>query len=98
MNKDTIIGFALIALVLIGYSWYSQPSAEQIEAARQQDSIAAVTKEKAEKARLAKVQRDKEIQDSIAKSRAKENELEEINNMPNQSKAYRKRTGSTTNK
>ena len=55
-------------------------------------------KEKAEKARLAKVQRDKEIQDSIAKSRAKENELEEINNMPNQSKAYRKRTGSTTNK
>ena len=55
-------------------------------------------KEKAEKARKAKVQRDKEIQDSIAKSRAKENELEEINNMPNQSKAYRKRTGSTTNK
>ena len=55
-------------------------------------------KEKAEKARLAKVQRDKEIQDSIAKSRAKENELEEINNMPNQSKAYRKRTGSTANK
>ena len=50
MNKDTIIGFALIALVLIGYSWYSQPSAEQIEAARQQDSIAAVAKEKAEKA------------------------------------------------
>ena len=50
MNKDTIIGFALIALVLIGYSWYSQPSAEQIEAARQQDSIAAVAKEKAERA------------------------------------------------
>ncbi len=42
MNKDTIIGFALIALVLIGFSWYNQPSAEQIEAARQQDSIAAV--------------------------------------------------------
>jgi len=51
MNKDTIIGFVLIALVLIGYSWYSQPSAEQIEAARQQDSIAAVEKEKAEKAK-----------------------------------------------
>ena len=41
MNKDTIIGFALIALVLIGFSWYNQPSAEQIEAARIQDSIAA---------------------------------------------------------
>ena len=50
MNKDTIIGFALIALVLIGYSWYNQPSAEQIEAARKQDSIAAIAKEKAEKA------------------------------------------------
>jgi len=41
MNKDTIIGFALIALVLIGFSWYNQPSAEQIEAARIQDSIVA---------------------------------------------------------
>ncbi len=50
MNKDTIIGFVLIALVLIGYSWYNQPSAEQIEAARKQDSIAAIAKEKAEKA------------------------------------------------
>ena len=50
MNKDTLIGFALIALVLIGFSWWNQPSAEQIEAARMQDSIAAVAKEKAEKA------------------------------------------------
>ena len=50
MNKDTIIGFVLIALVLIGYSWYNQPSAEQIEDARKQDSIAAIAKEKAEKA------------------------------------------------
>ena len=50
MNRDTIIGFVLIAAVLIGFSWWNQPSAEQIEAARKQDSIAAVTKEKAEKA------------------------------------------------
>ena len=47
MNKDTIIGFVLIALVLIGFSWWNQPSAEQIEAARKQDSIEAVMKEKA---------------------------------------------------
>lgn len=49
MNKDTIIGFVLIALVLIGFSWYNQPSAEEIEAARRQDSIAAVIKDNAAK-------------------------------------------------
>ena len=50
MNKDTIIGFVLIALVLIGFSWWNQPSAEQIEAAKKQDSIETVMKEQAEKA------------------------------------------------
>ena len=49
MDKNTIIGFVLIALVLIGFSWYNQPSAEQIEAQRKEDSIAAVIKENAEK-------------------------------------------------
>ena len=49
MNRDTIIGFVLIALVLIGFSWYNQPSAEQIEAQRKEDSIAAVMRENAEK-------------------------------------------------
>ena len=49
MNKDTIIGFVLIALVLIGFSWWNQPSAEEIEAARKQDSIAAAIKDNAAK-------------------------------------------------
>jgi len=49
MNKDTIIGFVLIAIVLIGFSWYNQPSAEEIEAARKQDSIAAAIKDNAAK-------------------------------------------------
>ena len=49
MNKDTIIGFVLIAVVLIGFSWYNQPSAEEIEAARKQDSIAAAIKDNAAK-------------------------------------------------
>lgn len=49
MDKDTIIGFVLIALVLIGFSWYNQPTAEEIEAARHQDSIAAAIKDNAEK-------------------------------------------------
>ena len=49
MNRDTVIGFVLIALVLIGFSWYIQPSAEQIEAQRMEDSIAAVMKDNAKK-------------------------------------------------
>ena len=58
MNRDTIIGFVLIAAVLIGFSWWNQPSAEQIEAARLQDSLQAVAQaEKAQKeAALAKKQ------------------------------------------
>lgn len=47
MNKNTIIGFILIAFVLIGFSWYNSPSKEQIEAARQQDSVAHALQEKA---------------------------------------------------
>ena len=49
MNRDTVIGFVLIALVLIGFSWWNQPSAEQIEAQRKEDSIAAVMKDNARK-------------------------------------------------
>ncbi len=41
-NNNTLIGFVLIALILIGFSWWSQPSQEEIDAYnRQQDSIAA---------------------------------------------------------
>lgn len=48
MDKNTITGFVLIALVLIGFSYWSQPSeAERQEAARQ-DSIARVTQQQAE--------------------------------------------------
>ncbi len=52
MNKDTLIGFALIGVVLIAFSWWNQPSQEEVEAyQRQQDSIEAVQK-KAEKEAL----------------------------------------------
>lgn len=62
MNRDTIIGFVLIALVLIGFSWYNSPSKEEIEAARLQDSIAAVQQDNAKKAaqRQAEEQQKKE--------------------------------------
>ncbi len=42
MDKNTITGFILMALVLILFSWYSRPSEEQIRAQHERDSIAAV--------------------------------------------------------
>ena len=68
MNRDTIIGFVLIAVVLIGYSWWNQPSAEQIEAARKQDSIAAVMKEQAAETKKKADQQVKAAIDSAAQA------------------------------
>lgn len=48
MNKNTIIGFVLIALVFIGFSWWNRPSQEDIRKQQIQDSIALVNKKKAE--------------------------------------------------
>ena len=43
-------GFILMALVLIAFTWYSQPSKEQLRAQHEADSIALVKQEQAEKA------------------------------------------------
>ena len=59
MDKNTIIGFVLIAAVLIGFSWYTKPSEEELAQQRIQDSITTVAKQKAEqqlKAEQQKVQ------------------------------------------
>lgn len=48
MDKNTIIGFVLIAAVLFGFAWWQQPSAEEQQAQYEQyqkDSIAAVKKQ-----------------------------------------------------
>ena len=50
MNKNNIIGFLLIAVVLIGFSWYNQPSAEEQRTAFVQDSIAKAKHAEMEKA------------------------------------------------
>ena len=64
MNRDTVIGFVLIALVLIGFSWYNQPSAEQIEAQRREDSIAAVMKDNAAKQQVEQAARKAEAEEA----------------------------------
>ena len=64
MNRDTVIGFILIGLVLIGFSWYNQPSAEQIEAMRKEDSIAVVNQEKAKKQQAQKAARKAQAEEA----------------------------------
>ena len=62
MNKNNVIGFTLIAVVLIAFSWFNQPSAEQVEAQRKQDSIENVQRLKAEQ--------DKKIAEQTRKAEA----------------------------
>ena len=50
MDKNNIIGFALIAAVLIGFGIWNQPSAEEQAAAKLQDSIENVARQNAENA------------------------------------------------
>lgn len=66
MDKNTIIGFVLIAAVLIGFSWYSRPSEEELAQQRIQDSIAAVNKQKAESQLKAEQQAAKQNEASQA--------------------------------
>ncbi len=65
MDKNTIIGFALIGAVLIGYSWWTQPSEEEQRAQFVKDSTEQAARAKAEqKAQLDKVQKAKAKQEA----------------------------------
>ena len=66
MDKNTIIGFVLIAAVLIGFSWWSRPSEEDIAQQRIQDSITAVAKQRAEQQLKAEQQATKSNVASLA--------------------------------
>ncbi|MDE5676442.1 membrane protein insertase YidC [Phocaeicola sp.] len=49
MDKNTLVGFALIGAVVIGFSIYNRPSQEEMARARHyQDSIQAIAREEAE--------------------------------------------------
>ena len=70
MDKNTITGFVLIALVLIGFSWYSQPSADEIaqmqETARQDSILQA---QQAEAVKKAEEQKALELQEKLRKNK-----------------------------
>ncbi len=71
MDKNTIIGFVLIGVVLIGFSIFNRPSQEELERMqRYNDSIALVQKQEAAKAaqkqRQAETQTAFELTDSTA--------------------------------
>lgn len=68
MDKNTIIGFVLIAAVLIGFSWWSRPSEEEIAQQRMQDSITAVAQQKAEQ----KLKAEQEAEKANAANKAVE--------------------------
>ena len=59
MDKNTIIGLVIIALILVGYSYFMQPSKEELRAMQVRDSIARVERARQE-AEAAKRQADYE--------------------------------------
>ena len=61
MDKNTVTGFILMALVLIGFSWYSRPSEAQLKAARERDSIAAVQRIQQQEAEAAEEAKAKAV-------------------------------------
>lgn len=68
MNKNTTIGLVLMALLLFGYGWYVQPSAEERAKMQQEDSIANAIKKQTEEAeKLIEANRKAE---AIAKAKA----------------------------
>ncbi len=67
MNKNNIIGFTLIAIVLIAFSWFNQPSTEQLEAQAKQDSIEYAQRQKDEQARKLAEQTRKAEAEAAAK-------------------------------
>lgn len=52
MDKNTVIGFILIAAVLIGFSWWSQPSQEEIKAQQEQLAKKELQAKKANQERM----------------------------------------------
>ena len=62
MDRNSIIGYVLIGLVLVGYFYFIQPNPQQIEVQKHyQDSIAAAQYEKEQAMARELQQREKEL-------------------------------------
>ena len=59
MDKNTIIGFVLIAAVLIGFSWYNRPTEEELKAQQEQVEKAQAEQRKAEEKKQAEAAKQK---------------------------------------
>ena len=67
MDKNTIIGFVLIAAVLIGFSWYNRPTEEELKAQQEQ-----VEKQKAEQQKAAEKKQAEAAKQKAALAQARE--------------------------
>lgn len=65
MDKNTVIGLVIIFFILIGFSYWSRPSDEQLQEIRQRDSIARV-----EAARMATLQQQQQTDATLAQATA----------------------------
>lgn len=59
MDKNTITGLILIAIVFIGFTWWSQPSAEEVKAQQEQVAKQEAAKKQMDKAKTAAMQAQK---------------------------------------
>ncbi len=64
MDKNTVTGFVLIAVVLIGFSWWNKPSEEEVKAQQEQVAKAKEAQKKAEAEAKAKAQKQAEAKEA----------------------------------
>ena len=67
MDKNTVMGFILIAAVLIGFSWYTRPSEEEVKAQQEQ-----IEKQKAEQEKAIEEKKVEEARKVAALAQARE--------------------------
>lgn len=80
MDRNSITGFVLIALILIGYTYFTAPTEAEKEAMkRQRDSLALVEKQKQIEAETARFQENQDFTDT---SKAQPSLVEKVANLP----------------
>lgn len=60
MDKNTLLGFLLIALVIFGYTWWAQPSAEQLAEQARLDSTQTERNQEQQAVKAKKAQQDEQ--------------------------------------